>query len=472
MFTHRPDQIYTSPLIIWHVIGVSVLASAVAFTRISTHAETDLILGLFPVTWVVLIGSLSGTLFLTVPALIRHLAISRATLIGMIIIGLASRLILFGSAPLWEIDYLRYLWDGSMVVNGLSPYLWSPEDILAGRAPEAATSLALQANGLVEQINYPHLRTIYPPLSQTVFAASHLIGEWSLTSWRTVLLVFDLASLGLLINLLRHLKQSVLWAAIYWWNPLVIQMFFNAAHMDALLVPFILGALLLTIRLRPVIASGMLALAVGIKLWPVLLLPSLLRHRCHGRLTGFVALCAFGIVSLLILFPLITTGLGDGSGLTAYATDWNRNSAFYGLLESGVSALLSVFDLYELDASRIVRAALAGVLIMISLMQARQESSLESQLCKRFLIVTAALFLLTPAAYPWYGSWVIAFLVLSPNPALLVWTATLPLYHLRFHPYFLENPAYFENAVVWLEHGPVMVLLLVQWSRSRRARAS
>jgi alpha-1,6-mannosyltransferase len=472
MSSHNPHNLYVSPLVIWHGVGVSALLTAFAFTVLSRQPETVPLFGLLPISWVVVVGVVSGLLYLTIPVAVRHLTTSSRILIGLIGVGLVSRIVLFASIPLWEIDYFRYLWDGGMLANGFNAYELSPADVLSGQVPSSILLLAYYADGLVEQINYPYLKTIYPPLAESIFAAAHILGEWSLSSWRAVLLVFDLVSLGLLFLLLKELNKSALWVALYWWNPLVIQMFFNAAHMDALLIPFLLAALLFAIRLRPYVSSGFVALAVGIKLWPFLLLPGLLRHRVPSRLIIIRALCLFGVICLVVVLPMVTVGLERDSGLAAFAVSWNTNSALFGTVERAMVQAFTDQGLYELDASRILRAVVACIVFAVAVLVARKPSRNGVELCHRVLMVTVALFLLSPAAYPWYASWVIAFLALSPNAALLVWTATLPLYHLRFHPFFVENPAYFESWIVWLEHGPVMALLLWQWCRSSQGHQS
>jgi len=92
-----------------------------------------------------------------------------------------------------------------------------------------------------------------------------------------VLFLFDLVVLGLLVVILRQLKLPLLAVAIYWWNPLVIKEIFNSAHMDVLVLPFILGSILLSVRHRYNWATLLLALATGVNIWPVFLLPLILR---------------------------------------------------------------------------------------------------------------------------------------------------------------------------------------------------
>lgn len=456
-----------SPILRWRLAGAGALIASLAFLALSKQPAGIPIMTLHPVTWLVAIGVIAGAIFLLAPGAIERLAASRGMLASMILVGLAARLILFGSEPLWEIDYFRYMWDGGVLAAGENPYAWSPASVLAGDAPEAITRLAREAGGLVERINYPLLRTIYPPLAETVFALAHWLGPWDLMIWRLVLLAFDLTSLGLLMALLRHLGRSQLWAALYWWNPLIIQMFFNAAHMDAVLPPFLLAALLLALRLRPAAAAAMLAMATAVKLWPALLLPALLSHQRQPWLKVAAAAALFSFVSLVLLAPLFMTGLGEDSGLSAYAASWRRNDALFGVLVNVAGRGLSSLDVFNIDAARLSRVIVALILAVLALGLNRRPSPRAEETCRRALIITAALFLLSPTAYPWYYGWVLPLLVLAPIPAFLAWSATLPLYHLRFHPFFIETPAFFENGVVWLQHGPVLALLALQWLRMR-----
>ena len=46
-------------------------------------------------------------------------------------VSILARLILIPSTPIQEDDIYRYLWDGRVVAEGVSPYLYSPVDVEA-----------------------------------------------------------------------------------------------------------------------------------------------------------------------------------------------------------------------------------------------------------------------------------------------------------------------------------------------------
>ena len=273
--------------------------------------------------------TLAAIVFVLLPSLIRRSSCDRWLLVWIVILGAVYRLAMFASTPILEDDFYRYLWDGAVVGEGINPYRYSPLAAFDGEGPASLSELARTTPLILERVNHPHLKTIYPPVAQASFAVAHWLKPWSLTVWRAILLAADSVTLILLFALLASLGRSPLWVVVYWWNPLVVKELFNSAHVDALLLPLMLGALLLSIRGRALSACGCLALAVGVKLWPVLLLPAILKaadDRLRIRMMGaglFAALV--GVQSV----PILSGGLGGDSGFAIYSRSWEMNDAAF-----------------------------------------------------------------------------------------------------------------------------------------------
>ncbi len=452
--------------------GLGLVGSSLLFLLLSFQPVTHPILHLDPIIWLVAIGMGGGGLYLL---LCRKVLAAGPGLTGtlswLLLVGLAMRLLLLPSEPLLENDYLRYLWDGGAVAAGENPFAHSPQSILEGAAPETLQRLAQNSQGLLESVTYPHLRSIYPPVAQAAFLLANWLEPWSLMAWRTVILAFDLLSLGLLLMLLKELRRPLAWAAIYWCNPLLVKEFFNSAHMDAVLVPFLLAALLLAVKTRTTWAAGALALATGAKLWPALLLPTLLRSHLADWRKLVKPLLLFAALSALFAAPIVLTGLNRESGFVAYGQSWQRNDAAFALLAWSSAQLLEFFSLAWLDAGRLARfiVALTVSLAAVGINWTAAHNKLE--IARRFLFVAALLFLLSPTQYPWYFAWLLPFLAAVPSLPLLLLTALLPLYYLRF--YFeataLQDTA--ETLLPWLQFGPVLALLAWQWMQQRRVKA-
>ncbi len=423
----------------WAILGLLVVAFAGALASASPHFGYAYDVADMPVPALVAGLVAAGLVFcIALPPLIRSsLAADAATvrrlMLGIILAGLAARLVLFASEPMLEDDYQRYLWDGAVTAAGINPYAVAPQTA-RGLAPDTALGrLAVEAGPLVRRINHPDLKTIYPPVAQAAFALAHMIRPWSLTAWRAVVLACDLATLGLVLALLREAGRSPLWSALYWWNPLPIKELFNSAHMDVLLLPLVLLALLLTVRRRQLAAVVGLTLAVGAKIWPVLLLPLLLRPLAAKPQKLAATLLIFGGLAALLAAPVVLGGLAGNSGFTSYLTSWHTSSALFPLLESASTTLLGLLGASGAPAGLVARVAIAATLGGFACTVSLKPIAGADDLLGRASLVVAALVLLSPAQFPWYAVWLAPFLAFRPWSGFLVLSATAPLYYMSFY---------------------------------------
>jgi hypothetical protein len=379
----------------------------------------------------------------------------------VLVVGLVLRVATCFSVPAFEDDFYRYLLDGGVTANGLNPYSLVPETLLdedASLSPELQT-LAAEAGLVAERINHPWLKTIYPPISQLAFAVAHWIAPWSLASWRFVLGLADLATLGLLILYLRRQKLSGFLILIYWWNPLLIKETYNSCHMDMLTLPFIVGTMLAVDRKRYTWASILLALATGTKLWPVVLLPLVLRPLLKQPLKLCATGLVFAAITLACALPVRMGGLDDDSGFVRYMASWEMNDGLYMVL-LWLAELVPQFGDSHLLA-RILAALILGGLVLLLIR--RDEPGTFS---KRALFVVATVFLLSPTQFPWYAMWFLPFLVVLPRLSFLMLTPLLSLYYMRFAFKEAECVHLFDYGVVWLEYLPVYALLFWEWWKS------
>ncbi|PPC98603.1 MAG: hypothetical protein CTY31_12630 [Hyphomicrobium sp.] len=397
-------------------------------------------------------------------------------LVVIAVSGLAARVILFASTPILEDDFQRYLWDGAVTANGLNPYAQSPSEAQAlaqsvNGDESALGSLARDGGAVLASVNHPNLKTIYPPVAQGAFALAHMIAPWSLTGWRLVCLAGELATLALLLMLLQSAGRSPLWVTLYWWNPLVIKELMNSAHMEAVLIPFVLGAVLLAFRQRFVPATLALGFAVGVKVWPLLLAPILLRPLLYAPRQLLLCCMILAVGCAALTLPVYLGGLDDTSGFVAYVSVWQTNSALFPALVTVLEQLLENFGFDELNAGSILRAAIAVGLAGFSVVLAWRPWNDAIDLLTRCAFMCGALVLLSPAQFPWYMTWVLPLAVFYPALGLLSVTAFVPLYYASFHFHALGMPSPIRSYLVWLIWIPIWTLLLRDVWRSTRYRA-
>lgn len=435
-------------------LGAPLAAAAVLSPRLAAGGDA----AGQPVAWAVACLIAAGAAYLAgALTLGRRRRPGGAALAWMLAVGMALRLVMFWSTPILEDDHYRYLWDGALAAAGQNPYALSPAQVLAGGpdVPPGVTVLARRAGSLLERVNHPELTTIYPPLTQAALGLAALLRPFGLWAWRTVLLGADCLSLCLLWRLLARWGLPLGGLLVYWWNPVLIKEAYNSAHMEPLLFPFLLGALGLAAAGRGLGASGLLGLAAGVKLWPLVLWPAVARpawgHWGRLALWGLAAACAAAAACA----PLFLARLDGGAGLVAYAGRWEMNDALYLLLFRGARALTGGWR----EPHLLARLAAAGLIAAWALWQARLGWADGPGLARRTLWITAGLFMLGPTQFPWYYLWMLPMLALWPSPGLLVLSATLPLYYLRFWLAAEGRADLFDDWLVWLEYLPAWALL-------------
>ena len=460
----------------WITVGAVLIAIHCVLLYLSTYFDYDAPLSSYPVVFFVALEVFAGAVYFTLLWLIPRSRTDRRLLALVLGVGLSIRVLAMLSTPVLEDDFYRYLWDGAVVAGGHDPYRHSPADVIVAASGAQSTAelsalseLADRARPVVERINHPRLTTVYPPLTQGIFAFAAGLDSFGLTAWRLTLLLFEAATLVLLYLLLRHLKRSSLWLAIYWWNPLVVKELVNSAHMDALLLPALCGVLLLTLLQRRVLACTCLALAAGIKLWPVLLLPVVLRGLVAQPAKLAAALGVF-LVGFAATAWWLYRQVSSDSGLVAYASSWNMNDALFLALDWMVENALTALGHEWIASGSVTRAMVAATIVWLAVWLNRHVARDADALCHRLLVLIAVIFLLSPTQFPWYYTWLVPFLVLTPSPALLLLTVLLPLYYLRFHFDARGQSRLFDYWIVWLEYLPVWLLLAREWLLSVRQR--
>lgn len=386
----------------------------------------------------------------------------------ILVTGLLMRALMIPSTAILEDDFYRYLWDGAVTAHGINPFKTAPGDAMKETAPGVMRDLAAEGRGVLERVNHLHLKTIYPPVAQVAFAAAYLIEPWSLRAWRIVCLLGELATVGLGLLLLTMIGRPRVWIALYWLNPLVVKELMNSGHMEAIVLPFVIAAVLLLARRQALWASVPLGLAIGAKVWPVVLVPLVLRPLLvhPDRLIG--ALAILGITGLLWGLPPLLGGLDKGSGFVAYASYWQTNSALFLSVGRGMGALLDVLQLPPDHAGTASRALVAGIVGVVAVWAAWQPIVGPRDAVTRAAIIVLTLFFLSPAQFPWYATWALVFLPFVPLLALIGATVFLPLYYLSFHFVAVGDHTHWAPWLVWIEWVPIWLLLMGDGLRAWR----
>lgn len=130
-------------------------------------------------------------------------------------VAISTRVLLLPMHP--SDDVWRYLWEGYLQTQGVSPYDFAPN-------AAALISYRTQWWGL---INHPDVSAIYPPIAQFGFRSLAAIAP-SVLVFKVAFVLADLGVCWLLVRTFGTRKTT-----LYAWNPLVIYSFAGGAHYDS-----------------------------------------------------------------------------------------------------------------------------------------------------------------------------------------------------------------------------------------------
>jgi len=395
----------------------------------------------------IVLALLGGAAWFAAIGPLERLPPRRMAIGAVAVFGATMRLGWLETPLVLDTDALRYLWDGALAAHGIWPWAAPP----AAGVPQG---LGEAGSALHAVLPFAGLRSIYPGTAQFAFVVAHWIAPWDLLGLRIVMLGAEAAGVLLLAALLRRAGLPVMRAAVWWCCPLLPLVLTNAAHVDALLPPLLLGALLATLAGRGALAGGLLGLAAGVKVWPLLLVPLLARWLPAG--TRLPAAAAFGLIAAATLAPLLATVAAPDAGLAAYAQRWLVNNAPLAWLQAAFGP----------GAGTVVRPLLGLAGAAVALAVARKAPGEPAALLRGALMVAAATFYLSPAQYPWYAVWFLPFAVALGCRALLLPAVLLPLYYAFFPLTALGLGAVFAQGVAAIHL--MGVLLMLGLSRKRQ----
>jgi hypothetical protein len=337
-------------------------------------------------------------------------------------------LLLFTEQSLSD-DVYRFIWDGSLLRQGLNPYA------LAVNSP----LLNSYASSFRELVNHDWMASPYLPSAQLLFLSVTGLFPEDIFAFQITAVVLDLLIAWLVFDSLRRLSISPAGVLIYLWNPLIISEFANGAHVvDALMILLILLAFWLMIRSnnqkRPanrfnfgvILAMAGTTLTKGL---PALLVPIFLR-RWRWQWLLFYAGIILGALSIFalgagwgIFGPL--NGVGVFGALRIYLSWWNFNSSLYHWLEVILSGYrtpgavpIEVVGQAPILAARLITSS---TIILISFLTGWWAWRVDSpprgdyltrtlNLIRLSVIPIGAYLLLTHTVHPWYVAFIVPLL--------------------------------------------------------------
>lgn len=349
-----------------------------------------------------------------------------------LIIGFAVlfRLTLVFHPPVGSDDIYRYVWDGKVAAHGINPFALAPTD----------SSLAhLHTVDLPSKINFPAMRTIYPPLAQGVFYSSNLLFGDSLVGMKLLFILADVLTILLLFKLLEVQPDKLL---LYAWSPLPVMYVGLDGHVDALGIPLLLLSLYLIQRHKLLTGAVSLGFAALAKLYPLFLAP-FLAHRAKGWRR--IAMPAVPVVLLLLGCWLYWEPTG---GLIESFIIYNTTFEFNGSLFQLVYAFIGSNEKAHL-VSAILFVVWWGTVF-----------ALDRSLLEKTFLTFVGFIVCAPTVHPWYLTWLAVLLTLRWSTAVFVLLGFSAFSNWVVYHYRLTGVWETDALLLVIEYVPFYVLLV------------
>jgi hypothetical protein len=433
------------PWLAWLALGSAAEAGYLAWSRAAADGAP-------------FAARLAIFLFLQIPPLLgfvlaRAQPPRRADWFWIVAAAALFRLTLLFAPPVLSDDLYRYLWDGRVQAHGINPYRHAPAD----------PALAHLRDPLHARINHPEVPTLYPPLSQILFAAVSFLSG-SETAMKAVMTLAEMAGWLVLGRVWTFRALPGRWLLLYLWNPLPALETSGSGHNDAPGVTLLLLASLFIIQGRPGVSIAALAGSVASKLFPILALPAWLRAAPRRwwilPLPLWVALWA----------PYAGAGADLWKGLGAYARHWESNAFLFRYLREGIETFDpkgGIDEAWEAACRWLGREAWAASIWPYS--EPRQIAkgviglgllaAVVDALRRRLEPPRAALRLLglalicAPTVHPWYLQWVLPFAAWYASASWFVLSATV---FLAYAPAGWGGIP--DELRLWIEYAPFLAV--------------
>ncbi|CAM4015323.1 MULTISPECIES: polyprenol phosphomannose-dependent alpha 1,6 mannosyltransferase MptB [Flavobacterium] len=353
-------------------------------------------------------------------------------------IGSLFRLVLLFCLPFWSQDFYRFIWDGRLILSGISPYAFLPNDII-DTVPIAQSKELYDAMGNLSASHYSN----YPPINQFFFAIAAFFASKSIFFAAFVLkLIVLFADLGIYFfgkKLLLLLNRNPKTIFLYFLNPLVIIELTGNLHFEGVMLFFLLLGFYFFFLNKWLISALFITLSISTKLLPLLLLPFFYQK------LGFKKSVLFYLViisfNVLLFLPFVSKDLiaNYSETISLWFVNFEFNaSLYYVFREIG-------FYVKGYNTIGIIGKVIPVVSILVILFYSLYKNNLSmTRVISNGLIALSIYFFLSTTIHPWYVINLLLLAVFTQYKYPLYWSFFVVL------SYFAYSQESFKESVILL----------------------
>lgn len=367
------------------------------------------------------------------------------------------RLIFIVAVPSLSDDYFRFIWDGHLLNEGLSPYSFLPSQLNRDTQLEQL---------LYDGLNSPNYYSVYPPVMQLIFWLStyitpnNIIGP--IVIMRTVLILADIGSIFITLQLLKKgdiPKQRIF---LYALNPLIIIELVGNLHFEGLMIFFLLASIYLLLYKRIILSGILYAIAICTKLIPLLLVPLLFRR------LNIKELIVFGIsgitTTILLFYPFLSLSELENisQSISLYFQHFEFNASIFYVIRA-IGYYVKGYDIIAV-AGRVL-PVIFGAFILVELIRSKKTSLIT--FWERSLWILFIYYLLALIVHPWYISVLILCTVFTQVRFVILWSVLIGFSYLTY-----SQTPYAENIWIVLAEYVLVICYMIYELNQTKTRIS
>ncbi|SDW12026.1 mannosyltransferase [Aequorivita viscosa] len=400
-------------------------------------------------------------------------------------IGIIFRLAFVVSIPNLSQDFYRFLWDGRLLIQGFSPYLFTPSTSTAFDVTIAQSQELIEGMGALNASHFSN----YPPVNQLFFAIAGLFAGTSILGSVIVLrMAIILADVGILYFGKKVLEQlnlpvkNIFW---YFLNPFIIIELTGNLHFEGIMLFFFVWALYLLFNGKWFWAAALIGISVSVKLLPLLFLPLFLKYFTKSNKTSQVFKtcevstksvlidlggCGWKILLKLYLVVGVTVLI---TFLPFLSSEFIQNfAATIGLWFQNFEFNASIYYIIRWIGFQVVGWNIIGtvgkilpmiVVLFILGLSFLKKNSTPQQLITSMLFAVSFYFLLSTTVHPWYIATPLILSVFTKYKFPIVWSFLVVLSYSAY-----GKNGFDEN--LWLVALEYIIVIIVAIWEVLRAR--
>jgi alpha-1,6-mannosyltransferase len=419
------------------------------------------IVSIFLVNWepnrenLLFIGGFYSLAFVSYILILRE---SRLSFTHLLLIALGAQTVSMLFLPNLSEDYFRFLWDGKITLEGVNPFDFTPNELIEGRfANHAYLNEVFEG---ISELSRKHY-SCYPPVNQVYFIVPHFFSSSiaeAVFFMKLMIVLTELLGIYYLRKLLIHFKVNPKRLWLVYLNPLLIVECTGNVHFEGVMLSLLFISLYFLFTSRLILGAFIFALAVQIKLVPLIILPFFLRYFPWKKAFMMYFIIGVSVIGLGLI-QLDADNFGNFlNSLRLYFQNFGFNSFLFHYYNSFVK-LFTHYNPLAFTGPIMSFLVLLGILYI----GLRNESSDWRVLLKRMLFGFFLYLIMGATLHPWYVIPLLGLSVFTNYAFAALWSFVIFFSYISYLNGYMNS--FTARLVTNIEYFILLGYFILEWRK-------